>query len=80
MLLVTTEQIEGRRIEPIGIVKGWGILAFGVNLEKAAARADAEIEKKAKEMNADAVVNMRYSFGGGSTNCVLAAGTAVRFV
>ena len=80
MLFVTTETVGDRRIEPIGIVKGWGMLAFGVNLEKAANRADAQLEKNAKELKADAVVNVRYSFGGGDTNCVLASGTAVRFI
>ena len=80
MILVNTDFIGDQNLEPIGIVKGWGMLAFGVNLEKAAQRAETEIEKKAEEMGADAVINIRYAFGGGGTNCVLAAGTAVKFV
>ena len=80
MILVNTDFITGKNIETLGLVTGWGMLAFGVNLQKAAQRANAEMENMANEMNADAIINIRYSFGGGGTNCVLATGTAVKFV
>jgi len=80
MILVNTDFITDRNLETLGLVNGWGILAFGINLEKAAQRANAELEAQAQAMNADAVINVRYSFGGNSTNCVLASGTAVKFV
>ena len=80
MILVNTDFITGRNFETIEIVNGWGMLAFGVNLQKAAQRANGEMEASAKELHADAIINVRYAFGGGSTNCVLATGTAVRFV
>ena len=80
MLLVNTDYITGRNLETLGLVNGWGMLAFGVNLEKAAKRANAAIEEEAQNLNADAIINIRYSFGGGDSNCVLATGTAVKFV
>jgi len=36
MILVNTDFITDRNLETLGLVNGWGILAFGVNLEKAA--------------------------------------------
>jgi len=36
--------------------------------------------KQAEEIGADAIINIRYSFGGGGSNCVLATGTAVKFI
>ena len=80
MIMVNTDYISGRNLETIGLVNGWGMLAFGINLEKAAKRANAAIEEEARELHADAIINIRYSFGGGDSNCVLATGTAVRFV
>jgi uncharacterized protein YbjQ (UPF0145 family) len=80
MTLVNTDFITGKNLETLGIVNGWGMLAFGVNLQKAAQRANAEMESEAKQMNADAIINVRYAFGGGGTNCVLATGTAVKFI
>ncbi|MCL2402159.1 MAG: YbjQ family protein [Oscillospiraceae bacterium] len=80
MILVNTDFITGKNFETLAIVNGWGMLAFGVNLQKAAQRANAEMESEAKQMNADAIINVRYAFGGGSTNCVLATGTAVKFI
>jgi len=80
MILVNTDFITGKNLETLGIVNGWGMLAFGINLEKAALRANSEIVSQATEMGADAVINIRYSFGGSGSNCVLATGTAVKFV
>jgi len=80
MILVNTDFITGKTLETRGLVNGWGMLAFGVNLQKAAQRANAEMESTAKELGADAIINIRYAFGGGSTNCVLATGTAVKFI
>jgi len=80
MLLVNTDFITGKNIETIEIVNGWGALAFGVNLQKAAERANNEMIEAATKLHANAIINVRYSFGGGGTNCVLATGTAVRFV
>ena len=80
MLIVNTDFITDKKVETLGVVNGWGFLAFGINLEKAANRANTEIVKQANEMNADAIINIRYAFGGGSSNCVLATGTAVKFI
>jgi len=80
MRLVNTDFITGKNLETLELVTGWGMLAFGVNLQKAANRANQEMESAAEELNADAIINVRYSFGGGGTNCVLATGTAVKFV
>lgn len=80
MTIVNTDYITGKNLETVEVVNGWGMLAFGVNLQKAAQRANKELESAAKRLNADAVVNVRYAFGSGSTNCVLATGTAVKFV
>ncbi|MCL2397812.1 MAG: YbjQ family protein [Defluviitaleaceae bacterium] len=80
MILVNTDFITGKNLQTLELVNGWGLLAFGINLQKAAQRANAEMEEAAKEMGADAIINVRYSFGGGGTNCVLATGTAVKFV
>ena len=80
MLLVNTDFITDKRLQTLEIVNGWGMLALGVNLQKAASRANDAIIAEAENMNADAIINIRYSFGGGSSNCVLATGTAVKFV
>ena len=80
MLLVNTDYVSGRNLQTIGIVNGWGMLAFGINLEKAAKRANAALEEEARAIGADAVINIRYSFGGSDSNCVLASGTAVKFI
>ncbi|MCL2366709.1 MAG: YbjQ family protein [Oscillospiraceae bacterium] len=80
MILVNTDFITGKNLKTLALVNGWGMLTFGVNLQKAAQRANSELEIQAQQMNADAIINVRYSFGGGGTNCVLATGTAVKFV
>ncbi|MCL2593585.1 MAG: YbjQ family protein [Defluviitaleaceae bacterium] len=80
MILVNTDFITDRKVQTLEVVNGWGMLAFGVNLQKAATRANAEMIEEAKKLHADAIINIRYSFGGGSSNCVLASGTAVRFI
>ena len=80
MLIVNTDFISGRNVQTMQIVNGWGFMVFGVNLQKAASRANKEMEDQARQMGADAIINVRYSFSGGNSNCVLASGTAVRFV
>ena len=52
-------------------------------MEEAYQAAFARLKENARELNADAVVNLRYSIASGGTSeamMVLASGTAVRFV
>ena len=79
MILVNIDYITGKNLETIGLVNGWEIGMFRINLEKAANAANEVIIKNAREMNADAIVNVRYSFSGDG-KCVLATDTAVKFV
>ena len=79
MILVNTDYITGKNLETIGIVNGWEFGLFRIDLERAANAANEVMVKNAKEMNADAIVNVRYSFSGDG-KCVLATGTAVRLI
>ena len=79
MVLVNTDYITGKNLEVIGIVNGWEMGMFRIDLEKAANAVNAKIVENARNMRADAVVNIRYAFSGDG-KCIFAAGTAVRFI
>lgn len=76
MILTTTEQIPGKKIEIMGVVLGNRLVSFMSKTE--ATKALAKIEEEAKGMGADAVVALKpYTTSNGST-CFI--GTAVKFV
>ena len=79
MILVNTDFVTGKNIETISIINGGYLAGLRFDLDKIIDKANANIEEKAKEMRADAVINIRYSFVGDG-RCVLVTGTAVRFV
>ena len=79
MILVNTDFVTGKNLETIGIVNGGYLAGLRFDLDKIIDKVNANIEEKAKEMRADAVINIRYSFVGDG-RCVLATGTAVKFV
>ena len=79
MIITNTDYITGKNLEIIGIVSGWEMGVFRIDLAKAANAANESMAKNAQAMNADAVVNVRYAFSGDG-KCVLATGTAVRFI
>ena len=77
MLLVTTERIAGREIEPLGIVEtvhagkdimnslktlvGGELTSYTEMMEKARTLATDKMVRNAEQMGADAVVCVRYS-------------------
>ena len=79
MTIVNTDYISGKKLETIGIVNGWEMAGFKLNLEKIAKVVNEKMIANAREMHADAIVNVRYIFSGDG-RCVLATGTAVKFV
>ena len=73
MLLVTTERIAGREIEPLGIVEGSSVQTV---------HATDKMVRNAEQMGADAVVCVRYSSSEVMQGAaeVLVYGTAVRLI
>ena len=85
MLLVTTERIAGREIEPLGIVKtlvGGELTSYTEMMEKARTLATDKMVRNAEQMGADAVVCVRYSSSEVMQGAaeVLVYGTAVRLI
>ena len=83
MLITTTETIEGKKLEYIGLVGGWcinnvgGMKKLGDKLMvKTMDELKASIEEAAVPMGADAVVGLKVQF----EKYVTGVGTAVRFV
>jgi len=74
MLLVNTDFITDKKLQTLGIVHGVGI-AFTRKGE--ISQAHEEMKKEANELGADAIVNVRYTYG---QRGIFAAGTAVRYV
>lgn len=79
MIIVNTDYISGKNLETIGIVNGWESGIFRIDMAKAANAATEIIAENAERVNADAIINVRYAFDGAG-KCVLATGTAVRFI
>ena len=96
MLLVTTERIAGREIEPLGIVEDAGkdimnslktlvggeLTSYTEMMEKARTLATDKMVRNAEQMGADAVVCVRYSSSEVMQGAaeVLVYGTAVRLI
>ena len=80
MLLVTTERIAGREIEPLGIVEGSSVQT--VHAGKDIMLATDKMVRNAEQMGADAVVCVRYSSSEVMQGAaeVLVYGTAVRLI
>ena len=74
MLLVNTDFITDKRLQTLGLVHGIGV-AFTRKGEIDQARE--EMKEEARGLGADAIINVRYSYG---ERGIFAAGTAVRFV
>ena len=74
MLIVNTDFITDKKLQTIGIVHGVGI-AFTRKGELSQVHED--MKKEAAELGADAIINVRYTYG---QRGIIAAGTAVRFV
>ena len=74
MLIVNTDFITDQRLQTLGIVHGVG-LAFTRKGE--ISQAHEEMKKEASALGADAIINVRYTYG---ERGIFAAGTAVRFI
>ena len=104
MLVVTTDFVSGKTLEPLGLVNGCMVQAKHIGkdikasfksviggelrpytemMQEAQVAATARMKNEAAALNADAVVNVRFSIASGGTSeamMVLASGTAVKFV
>ncbi len=103
MILVNTENISGKKLEMLGIVKGSTVqsrhvgkdlmsglktlvggelTAYSEMLNSARALATKRMVAEAEEMEADAVVNVRYASSAVMQGAaeVIAYGTAVKFL
>jgi len=74
MLLVNTDFIDDKKLQTLGVVHGIGI-AFTRKGE--ISQAHEEMKTEANELGADAIVNVRYTYG---QRGIFAAGTAVRYL
>ena len=74
MLLVNTDFITGKNLQTLGIVHGIGI---ALTRKGEISQAHEEMKREAKELGADAIINVRYTYG---QRGIFAAGIAVRFV
>lgn len=74
MLLVNTDFITGKNLETIGIVNGIGI---ALTRKGEINQAHEEMKREANELGADAIINIRYTYG---PRGIFASGTAVRFI
>ena len=82
MILVNTDYITGKELETIGIVHGHAGLGIIRGLLEPTRNS---LVSEALKMNADAVINIRYTFtpganGGSGGGILIASGTAVRFI
>ena len=91
MILVTTNEIEGRKVQTIGLVKGSTIqtvnairelVKYNEMMNNARALATKRMVDEAESVGADAVVAVRYASASimQSAAEVMAYGTAVKFV
>ena len=98
MLMVNTESIPGKNIELIGIVKGssvetsfsgfFGLAGTGVGdaiLEMTYSNVNEQMIEEAATLKADAIVNVRYSMAGLTSDdepamIFFATGTAVKYL
>ena len=85
MLLVTTERIAGREIEPLGIVEGSSVQTVHAGkdiMNSLKTLVGGELTSYTEQMGADAVVCVRYSSSEVMQGAaeVLVYGTAVRLI
>ena len=96
MLIVTINEVPGKKIEALGVVRGSTVQSrnlghdimagevtdYAEMLTEARQIATGRMAKNAEELGADAVVGMRYASASVMQGAaeVIAYGTAVRFV
>lgn len=103
MLIVTTETINGRQLEMLGLVKGSSIMtvhagkdimnsfktlvggeltSYNEMMEEARGLATKRMVDAAQQMNADAIVAVRYNSSSVAQGAaeVMAYGTAVKYI
>ena len=86
MLIVTINEVPGKKIEALGVVRGTlvggEVTDYAEMLTEARQIATGRMAKNAEELGADAVVGMRYASASVMQGAaeVIAYGTAVRFV
>ena len=79
MILVTTDYITGKTLEPLGIVLGEGVsTAWGSAIPAVVENIHLKLTEEAQKLEADAIINIRYTFL--SANFGIATGTAVKFI
>ena len=74
MLIVNTDFITDKNLQTLGVVHGIG-LAFTRKGE--IGQIHENMRKEAKELGADAIINVRYTYG---ERGIFAAGTAVKYI
>ena len=81
MLIVTINEVPGKKLEALGVVRGSTVQSRNLGTE-ARQIATGRMVKNAEELGADAVVGMRYASASVMQGAaeVIAYGTAVKFV
>ena len=74
MILVNTDFITGKNLQTLGIVHGVGLALTRKGEINAVAE---EMKNEAHELGADAIINIRYTYG---QRGIFASGTAVKFI
>ena len=83
MLIVTINEVPGKKIEALGVVRGSTVQSRNLGHDIEARQiATGRMAKNAEELGADAVVGMRYASASVMQGAaeVIAYGTAVKFV
>ena len=77
MLIINTDYIEGKKLNPLGLVTG----CYEEKINSAKSAVIKEMMKQASDLKADAIINVRFSVSRVSLNCAFcfASGTAVKF-